>query len=232
MDGFKSFTMRGILKYPKFIKPMSFDNDSQKYIEDWEEGDFNTLLILNKDAAKDEIASLKAMHKEWLDVIIKGKKYPKDMEINSNNFPFREELNEEKKPTGNYEFKFKRSVKNKKGELAQIPYVDGKLQPIPKKVLEGITSGSEAVINYIVYPWDKKTRDSKTKEEYVDFGISLCLLGVQVIKAVKKSANTDCFSVVEDGYDALAETFEAGVTDICQDPEYMDELIGEDEVPF
>ena len=201
MSNFEVFKMTGVLKYPKFKKPMSFDNASNSFIEDWENGEYGTLLEVPTKLSDEHTAKLNEIKNNFLEELVESKKYgdikKEDVIVN---LPYQQGKKDDGSYSGNIEFKFKRRVKNKKGEKASISYVDSQKEKLSEEQVNQISGGSEVNIAYMVYSWDKKTKDPKTKVDYIEFGISLCLLGVQVVKMVGNNSVIDLFDSYDDGY--------------------------------
>ena len=216
---FQTYRLNGTLKFPKFKRPESFNNETGKFIEDWEEGSFGTQLLMSvkeaSSASMDIIQFEKEERQKLIDSVKKGDKYKgmKDTDILPSSMPYQEEKGESGNLTGQIEFRLKRKLKNKKGEKKEITFVDTKKVALDKDEIAAIGSGSEVNIIYVPYAWDKKTKNPQTKEEFIEFGISLCILGVQVVKMVSNNSIADEFEEVE-GYVKNGE------------------LIGEDEIPF
>ncbi len=187
-DNFETYTVRGILKFPKFITPEHYDNATKKFIENWEKGEYGTILEipLDEKGTNFEIM-LKKIEKEHLEKIKKEKKYSENLEFFSSNFPVSIGKDKEGDSTNKKEIKFKRKAKNKKGEAVEIKFWDAKRQPIEYEELKLISTGSDARIAFMVYGWDKQTTDPRTKTDFIEYGISLCLLQAQIIKPVKNA---------------------------------------------
>lgn len=202
MAELQTIILSGILKFPRFTSPMKFDSNQNKFVIDEEEGEFGCVIEIPSINAKDSIKKIMDYSKLEKELLIQSKKYDPNLTINDSNYPFADTLDTDKKTTGSYDFKLKRKAVNKKGQKAYIPYIDAKKNLIPREELELITNGSKVNIKGCLYSWDKITQDSRTKEKWVDKGVSICLLAVQVVEAVKKGGDIDCFDVINDGYDS------------------------------
>ena len=213
----KCYTLRGKAKFPCLNIPKSYDNSSFTFVEDYNKGAYSCILLLDP-----EDKSFKAIQKQLqteYDKLFEEFKdskqgqmlVSKGMELKQAGLPISADTNKEGEPTGKTAVKFKRNAVNFQGNKAKIQFIDRFKNAINLEDLPELSSGSDLAIKFNCYTWNKAT-DKKTAE----FGITFCILGVQVIEAVTYSGDTDW------GFD-----FEESESETEKD-----EMIGEDSIPF
>ena len=96
------------------------------------------------------------------------------------------------------------------------------LNQLPTDLIKEIGNGTEARIIYTVYDWaiEKTDRD---KHKYISYGITLCLLGVQILDLKKKSSVMDCITEEEQ---------QEGTFSIEGRVDFAEEEINPAELPF
>jgi hypothetical protein len=188
MAEIKYYTAKGILNYPEFITPKSYDNSTSKYVEDLKSGSYQTGLFVDGETVE-QIGSIET---KLLDEFKKSDKYKALMqkgytEINQecNYIKYTED--------GKAEIRFKRAAYNSMGNPAKIEIFDGLKNQLPPDAIKEIGSGTEARVIYCVYDWSIEKTD-RDKNKYISYGITLCMLGVQIINLKRKSSVMDCLS--------------------------------------
>jgi hypothetical protein len=197
MAGLTTYVQKGILNFPKFVTPQSYDNEQNKFINDLEGGEFSTGLLVDQKAL-DFITEQLYKEKE---LFLKSEKYEKltakgQLEIV-------EETNFVKIEEGKIELKFKRSAFNKAGKKAKIEFLDSFKKDLSSEQIEEIGSGSLAKIGFCIYSW-ALLKEDRAKIKYISFGITLCLLGAQILDLKRNSSIKDMFEQEEEGYSAEA----------------------------
>ena len=198
MSEMKTYVMRGIARYPKLSKPFSFDNATNSFVEDYDKGDYSTLLEIPTSDIDEHIKLLSSIQDELYNELVQSKKYDPKIEIIISDLPIKEGRDQDNKPNRNTLFKFKRACTNKKGEKAKIFIVDKYKNEMSEDQVLSLGGGSDMKIKYTPYAWDKLVKDIKTRSQYVQFGITLCMLAVQVIKPVNYGGSLDCFDIEEE----------------------------------
>lgn len=216
MAEIQTYSISGKLKFPSLATPQSFDSESRKFYNDFENGDYSTYLECPADdiQTKEHFARFNNILAEHVQNLEKGDKYPSNLEIIMSDIPAFDGYTDKEKTikSGNIEFKFKRAAKNKLGKVSKPRVFNGVPALMTQEEIEAIGNGSHANIIFTIYTWDKLTKDTKTKTQYIECGIGLCLLDVQITRLVK---NQQCpFGPVADW-----------------NP-FPDDLIGEDEIPY
>lgn len=213
-----TYILRGKAKFPCLNVPKSYDNSIFEFVEDWVKGAF-TCHLLFEEGDKNFTQVLKQVQKEFDKLFEEFKQskqgqtlIDKGFEINQIALPIVEDTDKEGKKTGKLAVKFKRNAVNSKGNKAKIQFIDRFKNTINPEDLPELSTGSDLAIRFNFYTWNK-VMDRKN----VDFGITLCILGVQVIEAVTYGGNTDW------GYDVEGE----------EETQTVDEVvIDEEEIPF
>lgn len=180
-----TYILRGKAKFPCLNVPKSYDNSSFEFVEDWVKGAF-TCHLLFEESDKNFTQVLKQVQKEFNKLFEEFKQskqgqtlIDKGFEINRMGLPIAADTDKEGKKTGKLAIKFKRNAVNSKGDKAKIQFIDRFKNPINPEDLPELSTGSDLAIRFNFYTWNKAT-DKKN----VDFGITLCILGVQIIEAV------------------------------------------------
>ena len=211
----KFYTLRGDAKFPCLNVPKSYDNSSFTFVEDHTKGAYSCILLLDEDD-KGLKTVTKELQKEY-DKLFEDFKASKQgqtiiskgLEIVQAGLPISADTNKEGEPTGKTAVKFKRNAVNSQGKTAKIQFIDRFKNPINPEDLPELSSGSDLAIRFNCYTWNKAI-DKKS----VEFGITFCIIGVQIIEAVTYGGSTDW------GVDFEEET-EADNT-----------IIDESEIPF
>lgn len=205
MTDFETFKARGGLNFPEFVTPRKYDNATSKYVEDLQSGDYGTGLIVDSDTFAKVYDKFEKMH----DAFKNSQKYKEFAKkgysetVAETNF-YREE-------DGKIELKFKRAAYNKAGNKAKIEIFDSLKKTLPIELIKEIGNGTEARCVYTIYDWaiEKTDRD---KHKYLSYGITLCLLGVQILDLKRRSSIMDCITDEEQeeggfSIDASTESF-------------------------
>lgn len=159
----------------------------------------STEVIQGKDTEKYSITlmpsekDLKRIEKECREVWEEyAKENSKKKLTGEPNFSIRED-NE-----GNKVLKFKKNstIITKTGEKLDVavPVFDGLMKKVPKAIKEKIGNGSEVIVSYQLFPFIYSSNN---------FGVSLRLAGLQVLKLVEYGADSPesmGFATVGDGY--------------------------------
>jgi hypothetical protein len=185
MAEIKYYTAKGILNFPEFVIPRSYDNASSRYIEDLKGGSFQTGLFTDEATAQQvgdiETTMLEEFKKtdKYKTLLQKGYE---EIERSCNYIRYNED--------GKCELKFKRAAFNRLGNPAKIEIFDGMKTPVPTEVVKEIGNGTKARVIYCVYDWAVEKTD-RDKKKYISYGITLCLLGVQILELRRKSSIMD-----------------------------------------
>lgn len=215
-----TYILRGKAKFPCLNVPKSYDNSSFSFVEDYTKGAYTCTLLFDKND-KDLEKVKKSVQKEF-DTLFEEFKQSKQgqtlidkgFEINQMELPIVEDTDKEGKKTGKLAVKFKRNAVNSKGDKAKIQFIDRFKNPINPEDLPELSTGSDLAIRFNFYTWNKAT-DKKN----VDFGITLCILGVQIIEAVTYGGDNSWGLDFEEDEEETAQT--------------VDEVeIDEEEIPF
>lgn len=188
----KFYTLRGEAKFPCLNIPKSYDNSSFTFVEDYNKGAYSCILLLDP-----EDKSFKAIQKQLqteYDKLFEEFKdskqgqtlVSKGMEIKQAGLPISADTNKEGEPTGKTAVKFKRNAVNSQGNKAKIQFIDRFKNAINLEDLPELSSGSDLAIRFNCYTWNKAV-DKKN----VEFGITFCIIGVQIIEAVTYGGSTD-----------------------------------------
>ena len=216
MTDFEVFKVKGVLNFPEFITPRSYDNSTNKFIEDLQNGDYGTGLFVDNDS----FAVVFEKFEKMIEAFKNSQKY-KDF-LKKGYSEIVSESNFYKEEDGKIELKFKRASFNKAGNKAKIEIFDSFKNQLPTDLIKEIGNGTEARIIYTVYDWaiEKTDRD---KHKYISYGITLCLLGVQILDLKKKSSVMDC--ITEEEQQEGTFTIEGRV-------DFAEEEINPAELPF
>lgn len=188
----KFYTLRGQAKFPCLNVPKSYDNSSFSFVEDYNKGAYSCTLLFDEDD-KGLKTVQKELQKEY-DKLFEDFKASKEgqkitskgMEIVQAGLPISADTDKEENPTGKIAVKFKRNAVNSQGKTAKIQFIDRFKNPINPEDLPELSNGSDLAIRFNCYTWNK-TVDKKS----VEFGITLCIIGVQIIEAVTYGGSTD-----------------------------------------
>lgn len=214
-ENVKFYTLRGKAKFPCLNVPKSYDNSSFTFVEDYTKGAYSCTLLFDKDdkglntVQKQLQADYDALFEEFKESKQGQTITSKGLNIVQVGLPITEDTDQEDKPTGKIAVKFKRNVINSQGKTAKIQFIDRFKNILNPEDLPELSSGSDLAIRFNCYTWNKAI-DKKT----VEFGITLCIIGVQIIEAVTYGGSTDW------GVDFEEET-ETGT-----------EIIESEEIPF
>lgn len=191
MANFEVFKARGFLNFPEFVTPKKFDSASNSFVENLQDGSYGTGLFVDQDTFEAIHTKLEEMHDKF-----KNSQEYKEEFVKKGYSEINLETNFYIENDGKIELRFKRAAYNKQGNKAKIEIFDSFKNPLPIDLIKEIGNGTEARLIYTVYDWAVKDQD-REKRKYISYGITLCLLGVQILDLKKKSSIMDCITEEE-----------------------------------
>lgn len=212
--------IKGTVLFANLATPRKYDNSTQTFVEDEEKGSYTLNLVVD---AK-ELDKLNVYWKQFYKDFQTSKEYEKSSSKGYKDIFPQDYFTKDEEDHTKFIIKLKRNAVNSNGNKARPEVTDSFTNPLPVDLVKQIGSGTVARAIFTINPWSIEKTDDKTKDKYLSFGITFCLLGVQILELTKKSSIMGCITDEEKKEGSFSIE---GIVDFAEE-----ELIGEDKIPF